>query len=73
MAGRSEGLNLLSFVPSVTVPPRTAIMPSISSIEVSFDEVLLLHARKNRVSTHNNNICFKGISFGMRFKFIISL
>ena len=73
MEGRSEGLNLLSFVPRVTVPPRTAIMPSISSNGDSFDDVLLLQARKNRVSSHNNNICFMSVSFCMHLKFIFSL
>ena len=59
MAGRSEGLNLLSFVPSVTVPPRTAIMPSISSNGVSVEESDdMLHAYNNIAQIEINNPCF---------------
>ena len=60
MAGRSEGLNLLSLVPSVTVPPRTAIMPSISSIGVSFEESddMLLQASSANANNDMAKDCF---------------
>ena len=60
MAGRSEGLNLLSFVPRVTVPPRTAIMPSISSNGASVEESddTLLQASSTRANNDMVKACF---------------
>ena len=60
MAGRSEALYLVSLLPSVAVPPWTRIMPSISSIEVSFEETdsPLLQASSDSASAEMYNDSF---------------